>query len=33
MGMPAAKLTLAEFIEWENAQPERNEFPILPAGP
>ena len=26
MGMPIQKLTLAEFIEWENAQPDRNEF-------
>jgi Uma2 family endonuclease len=24
--MPAAKLTLQEFIAWENAQAERNEF-------
>ena len=26
MGMPIQKLTLAEYIEWENAQLERNEF-------
>lgn len=26
MGMPAAKMTLVEFIEWENAQVERHEF-------
>ncbi len=26
MGLPVAKLTLTEFIDWENAQPERNEF-------
>ena len=26
MGMPAQKLSLHEFIEWENAQPEKNEF-------
>ncbi len=26
MGMPIRKLSLQEFIEWENAQPERNEF-------
>ncbi len=26
MGMPIKKLTLAEYIEWENAQTDRNEF-------
>jgi Uma2 family endonuclease len=26
MGMPIKKLTLAEYIEWENAQADRNEF-------
>lgn len=26
MGMPIQKLTLAEYIEWENAQPDRNEY-------
>jgi Uma2 family endonuclease len=26
MGLPAAKLSLAEFIAWENEQPDRNEF-------
>ena len=26
MGLPAAKLTLADFIAWENAQAERHEF-------
>ena len=26
MGSSATKLTLAEYIEWENAQPEKNEF-------
>ncbi len=26
MGIPATKLTLAEYIEWENAQPDKNEF-------
>lgn len=26
MGMPSQKLTLDEYIEWENAQPDRNEF-------
>ena len=26
MGMPIQKLTLDEYIEWENAQRERNEF-------
>ena len=26
MGMPIQKLTLDEYIEWENAQLERNEF-------
>ena len=26
MGLPIAKWTLAEFIEWENAQPDRHEF-------
>ena len=25
-GIPATKLTLAEYIEWENAQPDKNEF-------
>lgn len=26
MGTPATKLTLAEYLEWENAQPDKNEF-------
>lgn len=26
MGMPVHKLSLEEFLEWENAQPERNEY-------
>ena len=26
MAMPIKKLTLAEYIEWENAQTDRNEF-------
>lgn len=26
MGIPATRLTLAEYVEWENAQPDRNEF-------
>ena len=26
MALPGHKLSLAEFLEWENAQPERNEF-------
>jgi Uma2 family endonuclease len=26
MGLPAEKLSLAEFLAWENAQPTRNEF-------
>lgn len=26
MGMPLRKLTLSEFVEWENAQPDRHEF-------
>lgn len=26
MGMPIKKLSLQEFIEWENAQPDKNEF-------
>ena len=26
MGMLASKLTLQEFIDWENAQPDRNEY-------
>ena len=26
MGMPIRKLSLQEFIEWENAQPDKNEF-------
>jgi Uma2 family endonuclease len=26
MALPAQKLTLNEFIEWENAQPDRHEF-------
>ncbi len=26
MALPAHKLTLAEFLEWEHAQPERHEF-------
>lgn len=26
MGMPLHKLTLAEYIEWENAQDDRNEY-------
>ena len=26
MGLPLHKPTLAEFLEWENAQPERHEF-------
>lgn len=26
MAVPATKLTLAEFLEWENAQDTRNEF-------
>ena len=26
MGMPGHKLSLEEFLAWENAQPERNEY-------
>jgi Uma2 family endonuclease len=26
MGVPVHKLSLAEFLEWENAQPDRNEY-------
>ncbi len=26
MGMPLQKMTLAEFVAWEDAQPERHEF-------
>lgn len=26
MGMPVHKLSLEEFLAWENAQPERNEY-------
>src|SRR5450755_3292989 len=26
MGMPVRKLSLQEFIEWENVQPHKNEF-------
>ncbi|WP_157263593.1 Uma2 family endonuclease [Azohydromonas aeria] len=26
MAVPLQKLTLAEFLEWENAQPDRHEF-------
>jgi Uma2 family endonuclease len=26
MSVPASQLTLAEFLEWENQQPDRNEF-------
>ena len=26
MGLPATKLNIDQFLEWENAQPERNEF-------
>jgi hypothetical protein len=26
MGMPIKKLALAEYIEWENTQTDRNEF-------
>jgi len=26
MGVPVHKLTLDEFLAWENAQPERNEY-------
>ena len=26
MGMPLAKKTLAEFLAWEEHQPERHEF-------
>lgn len=26
MGMPVHKLTLEQFLEWENAQPERHEY-------
>jgi Uma2 family endonuclease len=26
MGMPVHKLSLEEFLEWENAQPDRNEY-------
>lgn len=26
MGFPLAKMTLAEFMAWENEQPERHEF-------
>lgn len=26
MALPAHKLSLAEFLEWENARSERNEF-------
>ena len=28
MGMPIEKLTLAEYIEWENAQPDRRRQPL-----
>ena len=26
MGIPANKLTLAEYLDWENQQPDKNEF-------
>ena len=26
MGLPLAKKTLAEFLTWQEAQPERQEF-------
>lgn len=26
MGLPAIKLNLGEFLDWENVQPERHEF-------
>ena len=26
MGLPAKKLTITEFMAWEEAQPERHEF-------
>ncbi len=26
MGIPASKLTLAEYLDWENQQPDKNEF-------
>ena len=26
MGLPIQKLSLQEFVEWENAQPERHEY-------
>ena len=26
MALPAQKLTLDEFLVWENQQPDRNEF-------
>jgi hypothetical protein len=26
MGVPVHKLSLAEFLEWENVQPGRNEY-------
>ena len=26
MGMPVHKLSLDEFLEWENAQPDRHEY-------
>ena len=26
MALPAQKLTLDEFLAWENQQPDRNEF-------
>lgn len=26
MGMPARKLTLQEYLDWENTQPDRNEY-------
>ena len=35
MNVPAAALSLDEFLDWENAQPTRNEFHrgvVLPTG-
>ena len=26
MGVPAHKLTLEEYLAWENAQPDKNEY-------
>ena len=26
MGLPANRLSLSEFLDWENSQPQRHEF-------